>query len=271
MLSPIKLLKLLLIICLVALIITVIKQLKLFEGFESGITENQPGNQPLLNLNANDLHFIHENSPSMIEPVILNYKINYPARYITVFKHKPATINTTTYLPLGSYCLTTDKPIENPDEYIRANKLQDVKILSYLVSPVITTNQYNLIWTSNFNDDRQIISIWRPVCPAGTSSLSDVINIGLDTPNLPTPCIPITMLEPMPVSSGIIWQTINDSGIECYCWGAGNMGGFRASRTYGGKNVSEFPELENVYNLPAQFLGINTVATPDSLNAGITL
>lgn len=278
--NPQQLLKILLIIIIIFLVVVYLKQARII-SWDHFTNITNTTNQPLINLNPGDIHFINDNTPSLIEPVILNYKLSTNSgnpdnqgnldnkiKYISVFKHKPTMIGMTTYLPLGSYCVASDSPIRNVVEY--TDKIKDKKILGYLVSPVITTNQYNLIWTSSFNTDREIISIWRPVCPAGATSLGDIIIPGLDTPNFNTPCIPITMLQPLPVSSGIIWQSTNDSGADCYCWGAGNMEGFRATHKYG-KDITVMPELENVYNLPAQYLTANTVSTPAENLNGIAI
>lgn len=277
--NPRQLLKILLIIIIIFLVVVYLKQSRIisWDHFTNTTNTTNTTNHPLINLNPGDIHFIHDDTPSLIEPIILNYKMagnpgnhnpDNKIKYISVFKHKPTMIGMTTYLPLGSYCVANDLPIQNVAEYTK--KIKDKKILGYLASPVITTNQYNLIWTSSFNDDREIISIWRPVCPAGSTSLGDIIITGLDTPTFNTPCIPITMLQPLPVSSGIIWQSMNDSGADCYCWGAGNMEGFRATHKYG-KDITVMPELENVYNVPLQYLTANTVSTPAENLNGIAI
>ena len=127
-----------------------------------------------------------------------------------------------------------------------------------MITTPITTKQYDLIWTSDNNEDNKIFSVWRPICPIGTTSISDVIIDGLDKPQIITPCIPTTMLESFPISSGIVWHSINDSGKSCYCWGSGNMGGFRCSNIYG-SNQRDFPDLGNVFNIPIQHLNSNTI------------
>ena len=82
------------------------------------------------------------------------------------------------------------------------------------------------------------------------------------------PCFPITMLEQRALSNGIIWKANNDMGKMCYCWGAGNIDGFKCSNVYS----ADMPELQTVYNLPSTILNNNTVNanTLDKLKGYIT-
>jgi hypothetical protein len=175
-------------------------------------------------------------------------------------------------LPLGQYILLEDKPISEFEKKPIIHQLvKDVKILKYLVTTPIITTQYDLIWTSDYNNDNKIFSVWRPICPIGTISIGDIIVSGIDKPNIITPCIPTTMLEPFPISNGIIWHSVNDSGKSCYCWGSGNIGGYTCSNIYG-SNQSNFPELGNVFNIPLQFLNNNTIkSTGDILANGVEI
>lgn len=253
---------------------------KFIESSDPNINQN-----PLLTLDTTDIHFIKDDTIDLIESIIFNYKLKTISKdltsnsldnnlekkqkisYISVFSHKSATINNTVYRPLGQYVIITDSPITNVHEAIQS--IINKKILCHMTSSNITTKQYSLIWTSDYNEDREIFSIWRPICPVGATSIGDIIVSGLDTPTIETPCIPFTMLNKMPLSSGIIWHSINDAGVDCYCWGASNMESFRASKNYG-KDISTFPDLDNVYNIPLQFLTNNTIVT-EKVKNGITI
>jgi hypothetical protein len=213
-------------------------------------------------MDPGDINFIQDDNTQFIKPVIINYKLKTSNKYLTVLYHTPAIINTTQYLPMGQYAFTTDNPISIDSDnidltgIINMMKLKDKKILTYLTSSAIITNQYNLVWSSDYNEDGKIFSIWRPIIPSGTCCLGDIIVSGIDTPTITTPCFPITMLQPFPVSSGIIWNEINDAGLQCYCWYSSNMETFQCSNKYG----KDMPELNNVYNLPLQYLNNNTIS-----------
>ena len=235
--------------------------------------DNNNNFQPVINMNPGDINFIQDDNTQFIKPVIINYKLKTSNKYLTVLYHTPAIINTTQYLPMGQYAFTTDKPINNITNgdkmdnidltgIINMMKLKDKKILTYLTSSAIITNQYNLVWSSDYNEDGKIFSIWRPIIPSGTCCLGDIIVSGIDTPTIATPCFPITMLQSFPVSSGIIWQEINDAGLQCYCWYSSNMETFQCSNKYG----NNIPELNNVYNLPLQYLNNNTISPASVMN-----
>ena len=233
-------------------------------GTSNGININNNNNNNTLQLDANDIHFIQDNTPDFVNASILNYKIktrntNNKALttekhlYLSIMEHKPATINFTQYRPMGQYLVISETPI---DEISTIKKNVDKKILSYLTSSNILTKQYNLIWTSDFNSDQQIISIWRPLPPEGATAMGDIIVLGTEPPNREVPCIPTTMLEQFPVSSGLLFHSVNDIGRDCYCWGCSNLETFRASNIYD-KNM---PDLQNIYNIPKQYLNNNTIS-----------
>lgn len=50
---------------------------------------------------------------------------------------------------------------------------------------------YKLVWYSD-QEQPPIITVWRPVAPAGYSPLSDVIVLGLDPPSEPVRCVHVT-------------------------------------------------------------------------------
>ena len=50
--------------------------------------------------------------------------------------------------------------------------------------PWMLSMDYKLVWYSD-QEQTPIITVWRPVAPAGYSPLSDVISLGLDPPAEP--------------------------------------------------------------------------------------
>lgn len=260
---------------------------------------NMPNNIPLLP--ASDIHFILDNTASLIETPVFNYKLTiknsnsntsnssvssmnstsnssmgsmnsmnsmgsmngntYDTEntisngsrqvYLSVFHHKAFTDN---YRGLCQYVKISDTPLDETTAI--ADVASNIKAVSILTSSSINPVRYNLIWTSDINQDGQIFSVWHPVPPAGAACLGDVIVSGTDTPDLDyIKCIPITMLKPANVSNGIIWSATNDMGRQCFCWGAGNINQFRCSNIYN----QSIPELATVYNLPPEYLKQNTL------------
>uniref|UniRef100_A0A6C0EY65 Uncharacterized protein n=1 Tax=viral metagenome TaxID=1070528 RepID=A0A6C0EY65_9ZZZZ len=254
-------------------------------------------------LPASDIHFILDNTASLIETPVLNYKltinnsntsnssmsnsnssmstmgnmgnmanmanmanmgnndtidnfentISNGSRqvYLSVFQHKAFTDN---YKGLCQYVKISDTPLDETTAI--ADVASNIKAVSILTSSSINPVRYNLIWTSDINQDGQIFSVWHPVPPAGAACLGDVIVSGTDTPDLDyIKCIPITMLTPANISNGIIWSATNDMGRQCFCWGAGNINQFRCSNIYN----QSIPELNTVYNLPSEYLKQNTL------------
>jgi len=253
-------------------------------------------NNPIVNLPGNDIHFIHDNNPKLINVPVFNYKLminsdnknittpipsntyktvsetfetitnnkaNNKAnnkdtsniKYLSVFQHKQFN----TYKGIGQYVILTDKPFA--DTMTAVNSVLDKKCLSFLTSSPITPISYDLVWTSDLNEDGAIFSVWHPISPAGCATLGDVIVMGTDQPskNL-VACYPVTMLDKTALSNGIIWKSMNDMGKNCYCWGAGNIDTFRSSNIYS----SDMGELQSVYNLPLTTLGSNTLGNKAS-------
>ena len=171
-------------------------------------------------------------------------------KYLSVFQHKPFD----TYKGIGQFVILTDNPFSDITSAV--NTVLNKRCLNFLTSSPIAPVSYDLVWTSDLNQDGAIFSVWHPIPPAGCATLGDVIVMGTDQPskNL-IACYPITMLEKAALSNGIIWKSMNDMGKLCYCWGAGNIDTFRASNIYS----SDMTELQSVYNLPLTTLGSNTL------------
>lgn len=182
-------------------------------------------------------------------------------KYLSVFQHKPFNA----YIGLGQYAIITEQPFDDINSAI--SSVLDKKCLIYLTSNPILPVGYDLIWTSDLNTDGKIFSIWHPISPAGCIALGDVIVMGTDQPsmNLIT-CFPITMLQHTALSNGIIWNSINDMGKACYCWGSGNIDTFRATNIYD----SKMNELQSVYNLPGDLLLNNTYNALPTISNSIT-
>jgi hypothetical protein len=259
-------------LCIVLLICVLHSRRELFTTI--GVTNNTASNNnPLVNLPANDIHFIKDDNYTLIDIPVLNYQIastldttsSTSPKYLSVFQHKPYNI----YKGIGQYALLTDEPIKDTKETIRdILGKQNCLCLTHLTSSSIKPIGYNLIWTSDLNKDNQIFSVWHPVPPAGCIALGDIIIMGTEQPSLDLiPCFPITMLENVMLSNGIIWKSINDMGKVCYCWGAGNINTFRCSNIYE-PNMSE---LQSVYNFPISLLTKNTLDTLSNKHNGITI
>jgi len=272
------------------------------ELFTDAITiqSSNSAKNPIVNLPANDIHFITDNNPNLINTIILNYKLmvnldsantiptpantnsntsqesviqtninlaspnNKTLKYLSVFQHKPFN----TYKGLGQYVILTDQPFENAEGAVQSVLDKKYLCLNYLTSCPITPSGYDLIWTSDLNVDGQIFSVWHPIPPAGCVALGDVIIMGTEQPAKDfVACFPITMLDKTALSNGIIWKSINDMGKNCYCWGAGNINTFRATNIYS----PDMNELQSVYNLPINLLQ-NNILSPSavSVNANAT-
>lgn len=268
---------------------------------------------PIVNLPPNDIHFISDNNPNLINTVILNYKLmvnldngnaiptsantnsststitamhtmhtnpiinlqqqeninlaspdNKTLKYLSVFQHKPFN----TYKGLGQYVILTEQPFENAEFAVQSVLDKKGLCLNYLTSCPITPSGYDLIWTSDLNQDGNIFSVWHPIPPAGCVALGDIIVMGTEQPSKDfVACFPITMLDKTALSNGIIWKSINDMGKNCYCWGAGNIDTFRTTNIYS----PDMNELQSVYNLPMNLLK-NNILSPGagSVNSNAT-
>jgi hypothetical protein len=249
----------------------------------------QPVNNPIINLPGNDIHFITDNNPELINTPIFNYKLNNNTngymntnknnknqhlptpsntqliekfsnlladnsrvneKYLSVFQHKSFDI----YKGLGQYAIITSTPFTDTASAIKS--VLDKKCLNFLTSSPIKPIGYTLVWTSDLNADNKIFSVWSPIPPSGCIALGDIIVMGTEQPSLDLiACYPITMLDKTALSNGIIWKASNDMGKICYCWGVGNIDMFKCSNTYS----ADMPELQSVYNLSSSVLTSNTV------------
>lgn len=194
------------------------------------------------NLDQNNTNMIQNRDDSM-EPV-----------YITVFKHKGIGINNSNkYSPLGQYIHISNEPL---DPKTAISTVISKKVLSTLTSSNVNPIRYNLIWSSDMNEDGEIFTAWHPVGPTGYVALGDVIVMGVESPPFDyIRCLPINKLEPINVSSGVLWESTNNLGTNCICWGASNLELFRVTNEY---NIN-MPELKFVFNLPQQYLKQNII------------
>jgi len=194
------------------------------------------------NLDQNNTNMI-QNIDNYMEPV-----------YITVFKHKGIGINNSNkYSPLGQYIHISNEPL---DPKTAISTVISKKVLSTLTSSNVNPIRYNLIWSSDMNEDGQIFTAWHPVGPTGYVALGDVIVMGVESPPVDyIRCLPMSKLEPINISSGILWESTNNLGKTCVCWGASNLELFRVTNEY---NIN-MPELKFVFNLPRQYLKQNTI------------
>ena len=194
------------------------------------------------NLDQNNTNMI-QNIDNSMEPV-----------YITVFKHKGIGINNSNkYSPLGQYIHISNEPL---DSKTAISTVISKKVLSTLTSSNVNPIRYNLIWSSDMNEDGKIFTAWHPVGPTGYVALGDVIVMGVESPPFDyIRCLPISRLEPINISSGMLWQSTNNLGKNCICWGASNLELFRVTNEY----YNDMPELKFVFNLPQQYLKQNTI------------
>jgi hypothetical protein len=275
---------------LVALIILLIIIYIIHNRQELFTITAQTLNNPIVNLPANDIHFISDNNPDLIDIPVFNYKLklnnnnnsnnvnvpipsninshsnitetfrntlinNQTEKYLSIFQHKSFNI----YKGLGQYAVITTIPFNDAISAIQS--VIDKKCLNYLTSSPLNPVGYNLIWTSDLNIDNKIFSVWSAIPPAGCVALGDIIIMGTEQPSLDlVACFPITMLDKTALSNGIIWKASNDMGKMCYCWGAGNIDLFKCSNNYS----ADIPELQSVYNLSTTVLNNNTVS--DNMN-----
>lgn len=250
-------------------------------------TTQKPVQKSISFLPETDIHFILDNTVNLIETPVFNYKIKTnntntaiptntyidkftdtdtdtdtptstnPYVYLSVFHHKEFA---NTYNSLGQYVKISNVPL---DKDVALKDASNIKAVSILTSSTFNPLRYDLIWTSDINQDGEIFSIWHPIAPPGTVALGDIIVLGTDTPALNyVKCIPTTMLSPIHISNGILWSATNDMGRQCFCWGATNINLFRATLQYN----DTMPELSTVYNLPPEFLKQNILLSSDEKN-----
>jgi hypothetical protein len=219
----------------------------------------------------NNNHFIMDNNINYIETPLLNYKLNVEVKdntgkmitktkYLTVLHHQDFT---TLYKGIGQSIKITDEPLQTDSQ--NSNKIdsktllelvKDNRAVTYLTSSQLKPVNYHMVWTSDLNSDGKLFTVWHPIAPEGNVVLGDIILMGTDRPTDDyVTCLPISALENIRVSNGILWQATNDLGKKCYCWGATNMDLFRCSNTY----TDSMYELHDVYNVPKKFLEDNTI------------
>ena len=248
-----------------------------------------------------DIHFIIDNSSSLIEIPLLNYKLSiskskpkYKSKskssntnntnngtfetfetfetvekaktsdtYISVFYHKNLGNK---YAALGQYIHISKQPII-VDDILKTNLIKTKKSLNILTSSLIMPIRYGLIWSSDINEDGHIFSVWHPYTQKGYTCMGDIIVLGTNAPPLDyVRCLPISILEYYNMSNGIIWHSTNDMNNNCYCWGATNIDLFRATNEY----TNSMYELSTVYNLPQKYLQRNTLTNKADVSSSIS-
>jgi hypothetical protein len=210
--------------------------------------QNQNINKSLIS----DINFIMDDSLSLIQSPILNHKLSND-KYLSIFHHRNLADK---YNALGQYIHISDTPIIDFNTTI-TTLLKTKKSLRILTSSTILPISYRLIWSSDINEDGNIITVWHPNAPVGTIAMGDIVIMGTNPPELSyTRCLPINILQQTKLSNGILWNATNDMNKKCYCWGATNIDLFRASNEYN----DEIPELNTVYNLPDTYLNLNTIS-----------
>lgn len=248
------------------------------EYFMQNTNTNNSVPSNILSMPIGDIHFIIDNSSSLIESSLLNYKLitnnltnnnnnnndlsnnefittsENNTIYISIFHHKSLDNGIgSTYTALGQYIHVSKTPIVVNDLF-KLNLSKSKKSLNILTSSNILPIGYSLLWSSDINEDGNIFTIWRPYSPNGYECLGDIIVLGTSPPPLDyTRCLPKLMLEASPLSNGIIWHAINDMNNHCYCWDATNINLFRASNKYNDSMI----DLVTVYNLPDIYLKNN--------------
>ena len=215
---------------------------------------NKNKNNKKVDMNENENLDMNENKTVDTSYTKINLLLpeNKQLKYLTVFHHKPFEL----YKGIGQTVIITDEPFIDMTSAIASVKNR--KCLNYLTSSPIMPVGYNLIWSSDLNDDNKIFSVWSPITPNGYVSLGDVIVMGIEQPPLDLcACYPVSLVDKTALSNGIIWSAINDMGKTCYCWGAGTISTFRASNQYNNNML----ELQNVYNLSSSSLTLNLLGT----------
>ena len=222
----------------------------------TNITSNYNNNKNNKNVDMNENENLDMNENKTVDTSYTKINLLLPEnkqlKYLTVFHHKPFEL----YKGIGQTVIITDEPFIDMTSAIASVKNR--KCLNYLTSSPIMPVGYNLIWSSDLNDDNKIFSVWSPITPNGYVSLGDVIVMGIEQPPLDLcACYPVSLVDKTALSNGIIWSAINDMGKTCYCWGAGTISTFRASNQYNNNML----ELQNVYNLSSSSLTLNLLGT----------
>ena len=222
----------------------------------TNITSNYNNNKNNKNVDMNENENLDMNENKTVDTSYTKINLLLPEnkqlKYLTVFHHKPFEL----YKGIGQTVIITDEPFIDMTSAIASVKNR--KCLNYLTSSPIMPIGYNLIWSSDLNDDNKIFSVWSPITPNGYVSLGDVIVMGIEQPPLDLcACYPVSLVDKTALSNGIIWSAINDMGKTCYCWGAGTISTFRASNQYNNNML----ELQNVYNLSSSSLTLNLLGT----------
>lgn len=219
---------------------------------------------PLKLLYTNNYQFLYDNELNNSDKKGVASKTKkYPKNSVSFWdvkmnkNDKPIVYRKEKYYPIGnlvigpgeSYSQTSDKVIEDPDEKYykikefkfsgkqKGGKLEfkgPVKKSILVTGDVVEPEDYYSMWDNSDSYERNTVSIWRPKCPLGYESMSDVAVRGFDKPKKNNiKCVPKDCLVPNSKKKETLFKTFDGKKIVGYSL----------------NNDSDLPSEDNGYNL----------------------
>jgi hypothetical protein len=197
---------------------------------------------PLKLLYSNNYEFIYDNELNNSDHKDYSKNVKkYPNNSVSIWNNKePINYRKETYYPIGnlvigpdkSHLQTTEKEIDDPEEKYYKEKVfkysgkKEGGELSFkgpakktvLVSgDVVEPEDYYSLWNNKNSYERNNVSIWRPKCPLGYESMSDVAVSGFNKPTSSNiKCVPKVCLEPNDNKKQTLFTTFDNKKIMGY-------------------------------------------------------
>lgn len=214
---------------------------------------------PLKLIYSNNYEFIYDNelNNSDHKDYAKNVK-KYPKNSVSIWNNKePINYRKERYYPIGnlvigpgkSYSQTSEKEIDDPEEKYYKEKVfkysgkQEKGELSFkgptkktvlVTGDIADPEDYYSLWNNKNSYERNNVSIWRPKCPLGYESMSDVAVSGFNKPTSSNiKCVPKVCLIPNNKKKHTLFKTFDDKKIIGYSL----------------NNNDEIPSVNNGYNM----------------------
>lgn len=209
----------------------------------------QDSKPPLKILYSNNYEFVYDNSLNNAQDSkAKNIKRKYPKNTVSIWKNqeqkKPIIYRKEKFYPVTnlvigpnkSYQSTTTKEIVDPDEkYYKVKKYtysgeQDKKLNQkpfqfknpkkstiLIAGDVENPENYYKVWDNSKTYEQNNVSIWRPKCPIGYESLSDVAVKGFRKPKKDAiKCVPKECLEKNTKKEKTLFKTFDNNKLIGY-------------------------------------------------------
>lgn len=215
---------------------------------------------PLKLIYSNNYKFLYDNEVNNSDdPNAIKDIKKYPKNKVSIWdNNEPIKYRKETYYPIGnlvigpgeSYSQTTEKELEDPNEkyyknkkYKYSGKQKGGGSLSFknpskktilVTGDVEEPEDYYSLWDNSDSYERNNISIWRPKCPIGYESMSDITVRGFSKPkNINAKCLPKVCLIPNENPKKTLFRTFDGKKLV----------------GYSNNNDNEIPNDENGYNM----------------------